>query len=189
MNVRVALLVLSVTLYSSTACIPRPVMEGHAYLKGVADSSGIIIGTSYRNSYSDEVVTGKDGSYEVNGAIGGGNLITITAYAQSTVEKQLEIMMIDNGDRAYVSDFNFTPIGSLHGRVTSGGTGVGGVEVGAEGISVSAITDDNGEYTLIGAPVGTYTLAALPPGKAVVELAGQPVVYKTTSEAADIVIN
>ena len=117
-------------------------------LQGVTVSDG--------NGHSD--TTNANGRYTLPGLAPGNYTLTPTLAGYS-FSPDSQTVMVDNAD---VTDVDFAAtllVYNVSGTVTLDGNPLAGVTV-SDGNGHTAITDDQGQYSLAGLPPGDYTLTA-----------------------------
>jgi 6-phosphogluconolactonase (cycloisomerase 2 family) len=155
-------------------------ITGKATYAGLASSAGIFVsaestdgvrslavqqllaGKPSSRTISGVTATSANGAYSLDGLSPG----TYTVYATSpdSLEKAVSAQaIVTAGGTATPASMTLTPTGSIAGTATLGSaaTGASGIVVFVAGTSYSALTADDGEYTIGGVPVGTdYTVTA-----------------------------
>lgn len=165
---------------------PGGTYDARAVVAGAADQSGILISVNDRAYPLQTATTGASGGYSFS--CGDDDLCRITAHADSTVERDIEIDF--RGGSGAPDSITFNGLGAITGVVTVGGraTGNGGIVVTLEGAAGTAVTNDAGAFTMSAVPAGSYTLAATLPGHAAVTADGLVVTYKGTTTAPPLTI-
>ena len=104
--------------------------------------------------------TNQDGYYEFPKVLIGDYTI-IATNSQSVERAALTQATVSNASSITLQTLQLTPTGSLSGQITLEGTAVPeGIMVYLLGTNYVAMTDDQGNYTFTGVPVGTYALMA-----------------------------
>jgi hypothetical protein len=152
----------------------------------VTNSSGVALAGASVSSGGVSATTAADGSYTLNGVTAGSATVTasLTGYQNGS-----QNVTVTAGGNNQVATIQLSPIspGNVTGSVVNtGGTGIAGAAVSADGLST--VTDSSGKYTLNNLPSGTQTLdvsaTGYEPGSATVTVAAG-----TTTTASNITLN
>ncbi|MGK9147631.1 carboxypeptidase regulatory-like domain-containing protein [Plantibacter flavus] len=135
-----------------------------------------IVGATVTIPGVGSVVTDTDGNYLFDTVPVGTYTATITAPAGFSVQETPGPFTVPEDSETPIVDQNFVLVAdpSLGGVVTSGGTGVAGVTVTADGPDgpVSTVTAADGSYTFPRLPVGPYEVTITAPSGYIVSGAG-----------------
>ena len=155
-------------------------IQGTVHVSGLAASgvAATLIGAGLSVAATD--ATGKytfvnlaDGNY------------TISVTIASTTEQTQSASVTVAGGVATVPDLAFTAEGTIIGRVTIGtASGNIGISVAIPGTSLTALTDDSGNFTLTHVPAGTRTIVASLAGYASVSATATVTYSATTTVSA-----
>ena len=105
--------------------------------------------------------TNQDGYYEFPKVLIGDYTI-IATNSQSVERAALTKATVSSASSITLQTLQLTPTGSLSGQITLEGTAnPEGIMVYLLGTNYVAMTDDQGNYTFTGVPVGTYALKAV----------------------------
>lgn len=139
-------------LLQNASLAPRPGSVGGKVTSGGAPLSGV----SVKVGANPTVTSGADGTYLAGGIAPGTYSVTYTksGYYPKTVSG-----VTVEANRAVTRDVSLDRLpGTLSGRVTNGGVGVGSVAVKI-GSRAPVYTNSSGYYTATGVPVGSYSVS------------------------------
>jgi hypothetical protein len=175
----------SLLLLIATASVgcARGQITGTAKLTGLSDQTIVV---TLSGPKSATVTTDAQGGYAFNGL--GDGAYVVSAMAPSTLEGRVQATVQLSGT-ATAPDLVLSPVGVVTGRALLGGAerGNAGIIVYA-GTSAAALTDDAGNYTLRGVPVGGQTISAAKAGYVTGSTPAVNVQYAQATSAPDLSI-
>lgn len=132
---------------------------GSVELVGLVSASGAqvaLVGTDILNTQ-----TGANGQFIFKKVAAGNYIITATA-GDHTLEKLVRKEFVVAQNNVDIGALQLTPTGILRGRVFIENqiTGNIGISVFIPGTNYVGMTDDGGNYQIVGVPIGTYDIAA-----------------------------
>ncbi|HDL00977.1 MAG TPA: tetratricopeptide repeat protein, partial [candidate division Zixibacteria bacterium] len=69
------------------------------------------------------------------------------------------VISVGKADTTYVN-VDLVPYGTFTGNIQTGGTDHSGIFISVSGTNIVGVTDASGDYTIIGVPIGVYSLIA-----------------------------
>jgi hypothetical protein len=171
----VALLVAGPAVAQAATGIEGKVTEAEAPYAGITGAEVCLYSEGYTLLKCEPGITGASGEYKIGGLTEGHYRVGFNATgfasqywndASSLFESTLVEVTTGKVTENINAALKESGVGSITGQVTSNGRGVGGIDVcpgGSEGSGGSCVeTNGNGEYTISGLGVGTYTVSFSP---------------------------
>jgi hypothetical protein len=134
-------------------------ISGTVTFEGEGDASGVVVSLVSAKK-TEMVITEATGAYKFQGVEDGTYQLTFAAPESTESRKALAVILKD-GKGGEVPAVTLLGAGVVSGKVTAGApTGNLGIQVSVAGTTLSAMTADDGSFTLEHVPTGQRTLVA-----------------------------
>jgi hypothetical protein len=168
--------------FANFVFLPYGYVTGRVVVSGEPSRASIVVQVS---PFADTATTDANGIYRTRDYFPCS--LTLTATAPSTVEGNVSVSATVTVGETVAPDMVFTPVGSLSGMVTLGGSvSAAGALVRLEGTDLAALTDASGNYLIVGALTGTYRVSAVTNGYQQATVDGQVVSWNATTQVPAI---
>ncbi|HEX8823317.1 MAG TPA: carboxypeptidase regulatory-like domain-containing protein, partial [Archangium sp.] len=142
------------------AACQSPSISGTVTFEGEGDASGVVVSLVGPDE-TEVAITDATGAYQFTGVDDGTYQLTFVAPEATEESRRALAVVLKDGKGGEVPAVTLMGAGVVAGKVTAGTTtGNLGIQVSVAGTTLSAMTTDDGSFTLTGVPTGQRTLVA-----------------------------